>query len=284
MLPAVVSILFVLAASGGDSPSARGLYLSQCAPCHGSDRRGDGADAALLAKKKAPDLSSAHLRRYSTSEIEAKIRDGRELPLALDRPALWQRAGDVEAIVAFLERLPDIPWPAVEEGEVIYFDRCVDCHGTTGRPPARLPAGVKAPRDLGAPAFQRSLGDEELLAAVRHGRDGMPALLPRISESDGAPLLAYVRLLSPGFELYQRHCMSCHGRDGRGVGTLGEERALPTVVFDEAYFGRTDPEELRAKVWHMESSNAPAMPHYRRLLTDEQIRSLAEYLRSAPAP
>ena len=94
-------------------------------------------------------------------------------------------------------------------------------------------------------------------------------------------LLAYVRLLTPGYVLYDRHCAACHGDDGRGGGSLGDESCRPTVVFDGAYFRRRDPEQVRAAVWHMLATERPAMPHFRRVLTEREARAVILYLQSA---
>jgi mono/diheme cytochrome c family protein len=146
-----------------------------------------------------------------------------------------------------------------------------------------VPAGVGTPRDLSDPAWQRSVSDAELVTVVRHGRKGMPALLPRIEESDARAIAAFVRLLSPGYEMYERYCTSCHGEDGRGGGGLVEAPA-PTVVFDAAYFTRRDPEEVRAAVWHMIGQHKTAMPHLRDELDETTARTIVEYLKGADGP
>jgi mono/diheme cytochrome c family protein len=138
---------------------------------------------------------------------------------------------------------------------------------------------VRPPRDLSDPVVQRSLKDDALVQVVRHGRKGMPALVPRIPASDGPPLAAFVRVLSPGFTLYQRYCASCHGEDGRPDSSLTAEVTTPKVVFDKAYFAQHDPEQLRTTVWHMLSEEKPAMPHYRWILNSAQARSIIEYLK-----
>jgi mono/diheme cytochrome c family protein len=254
------------------------IYRAQCAPCHGVDGRGDGPDAALLAKKPT-DLRERGLHKYSTEQLAAKIRSGRELPLAVDENAARARSQEVESLVVYVRHIPSTDWEQVEGGEAIYVTRCASCHGDTGKPPAVLPAGVSAPRDLSDPKVQSSISDALLLETVRHGRAGMPALVPQVKMTDGPPLSAYVRLLSPGYTSYVQFCMSCHGRDGRGVGTLGEEMTLPTVVFDRRYVEHTDAEVLRTRVWHMVAEHQMIMPHHRSLLNEKQVLAVAQYMR-----
>jgi len=69
-------------------------------------------------------------------------------------------------------------------------------------------------------------------------------------------------------------------RGRRGVGQLGEPFQTPTVVFDRDYFSRRDPEQLRASVWHMVAENKLRMPHYRWALTEDQVRTIVQYLKS----
>jgi mono/diheme cytochrome c family protein len=254
------------------------LYLRRCAPCHGQNGSGDGPDAPYFIAPPR-NLREGFLSKYSTDDLVRRIRDGRSLQLGLDLKALQERARDVEDIVAHLKRLPTIDWRRVEAGWETYVDRCEACHGPYGHPTPQLPAGVTRPRDLSAPEFQSSLNDRDLLVAVRHGRQHMPALVPRLPPSDGPLLVAFVRLLSPGFELYSRNCAACHGDDGRGVGSFVESLQVPTVVFDRAYFHQRDPEEIRHAVWHMVGEHKPVMPHFRWNLSEAETRAIVEYLK-----
>lgn len=269
---------FLLLARPGLAQEGQRIYTSQCAPCHGADGAGNGPDAESLAAKP-PDLRSGVVKKSSLEQLIDKIRDGRELPLEVDKEALRRRSQDVESLVAYLRRIPTIDWSTVEEGEVIYVSRCSVCHGETGKPSAQLPAGVALPPDLSVAKSPDARKHGDLVELVRHGRAGMPALVPRVPESEGPPLAGYVTLFSPGFTAYQEFCIGCHGRDGRGVGTLGEEIPLPTVVFDSAYFAKTDPEVLRAQVWHMIAAHKAIMPHYRSELSKAQIKAVAEYMK-----
>lgn len=262
------------------------LYRWNCAFCHGLTGRGDGPDADLFDPPPG-DLRSKLVTRQSADALYAKIRDGEQLDLALDIEALQARAREIEALAAHLKRLPTVDWPTVEAGVDLYLVRCERCHGLFGRPPDVLPAGVDRPVDLSDPDFQQSIAREELLEAVRHQRKGMTPLSAPLSPFQAKQVAAFVRLLSPGLELYQRYCTVCHGGDGRGGGPFGEVVGGPPVL-DESYFRRRDPEQLRAAIWHMLRNSKAAMPHFREVLSDREIRSIAEYLSqlepAAPPP
>jgi mono/diheme cytochrome c family protein len=258
------------------------LYRLHCAGCHGPSGRGDGPDADIFVVRPR-DLREGLLKKYTPSDLARWVRDGRALELVLDPAALAARAHDVEDLVAYLMRFPTINWQRVQLGWGSYVDHCERCHGTAGRPNTSLPAGVKSPRDLSDPAFQRSVSDTKLIGLVRHGRRGMPPLTPRIPKSDAAELAAFVRLLSPGFTLYRRDCASCHGSDGRGVAALSGPIRLPTTIFDRQYFAAHDAEYLRTRVWHMVAEHRTTMPHHGAMLSEAQARAVVEYLKQMAA-
>jgi mono/diheme cytochrome c family protein len=260
-------------------PEGARLYQRNCAPCHGASGGGDGPDAALFAAHPR-DLRQGFLGRYPTAELVRRIRDGQPLRLELDVPALRAHASETAALAAFLRRMPSIDWALVEGGKAIYAERCVNCHGRFGVPPAILPPGVRRPADLSSGHFQATTSDAELIELVRHGRERMPALTPRIPTADGPALAAFVRLLSPGFATYERYCAPCHGDDGRGTGAIADTEGGPKVSFDAAYFTRHDPEQLQAAVWHMLAVHKPSMPHYRWQLSEAQATAIVNYLQS----
>jgi mono/diheme cytochrome c family protein len=259
------------------APDGRRLYRDYCSSCHGISGKGNGEDAAMFMAPPR-NLREGFLRKYSTEELVRRVREGRPLELALDLPALRAHAVEVEAVAVYMRRLPGINVELAAAGEDAYVERCAVCHGSSGRPGPALPAGVRRPRDLSDPKYQSSVSDAELRRAVQHGRQGMPALTPRVSDEEARALAVYVRLFSPGFELYSKYCAACHGDDGRGNGNLSEEIRRPGVAFDHEYFQHMDPEKLRANVWHMVRDEKPTMPHFRVLLTDAQARAIVEYL------
>jgi mono/diheme cytochrome c family protein len=226
------------------------------------------------------DLRQGFLDTYAPDEVIRRVRDGTPLNITLDPVHLQERAREVEDLVTYARRLPAAGGALAGSGRDLYIDRCAVCHGPYGSPGAILPAGVRRPRDLGAPEVQAALTDAELGVLVRHGREGMPALTPRVSEADAHALAAFARLFSRGFELYDRYCAACHGDNGRGTGSFAENFRAPTVVFDRAYFERTDPEHLRKWVWHMAGEQRPSMPHYHWTLTQREAGAIVEFLKS----
>jgi mono/diheme cytochrome c family protein len=291
-LAAAVALL-VLGASPGRAVVPPGdatgeiLYARECAPCHGPAGRGDGPEGIYFAPPPR-DLREGFLALYPTEELVERIRRGRPLKIEIDPPAMRRRTQMVEAIVAHVQRLPDVRWEPVERGAVLYAERCEVCHGPFGTPaPAlRLPEGLqRPPRDLASAELQKSLTDAELAEVVRHGRAGMPAIPPLASEAQARDLAAYVRLLSLGVAYYSLWCGGCHGDDGRGEGVFVVGPDAPKVVFDRAWLKAQGPEDLRRQVIHMLDRQEAAMPHFERELTEKQAREIVDYLRAAgPLP
>lgn len=270
--------MIAMPAAAAPAADGRRLYLDHCAPCHGITGRGDGPNVALFAIRPR-DLREGFLAKYPSQDLARRVLDGRTLTLALDLPAMRRRAADVETLVAYMQRLPGIDWHSVDEGRLRYDDRCAACHGFYGTPPAPPPAGVRPPRPLADPAFQASVGDEAMVEIVRHGREGMPALTPRLSEADAVLVASFVRVLSPGFETYDQYCAICHGDHGIPDTSLGDAAPGPTSTFDRAYFARHDPEALRGSVWHMLDEHQPSMPHFRGVLTTAEAQAVVDYLK-----
>ena len=258
------------------------LYQRECAPCHGPSGRGDGPEGIFFAPPPR-DLREGFLSLYPTEELIEKIRRGRPLRLEIDPQATRRRNEMVDAIVAHVQRLPEVDWEPVERGAELYAVRCEVCHGPFGRavPGMALPPGVsKEPRDLSSAAFQKATSDAELAVIVRHGRAGMPAIPPLASEQDTRDLVAYVRLLSPGFAYYSLWCGGCHGDDGRGEGVFASGPDAPKVEFDRAYLKAQAPDQLRRDVMHMLERQEGAMPHFEREISEAQARAIVEYLRA----
>ncbi len=241
--------------------------------------RGDGPDAPLFAPPPR-DLRQVEVAATPTAELVRRILGSRDQALALDMPALKARAVEVDALVTDMQRLPHVDWPNADAGEEIYLERCASCHGRFGVPPASLPAGVQAPAELSDPSVQRRLGQADLITAVRHGRAGMPALTPRLSDAQARQVAAFVARLSPGHTTYAQYCAQCHGDHGIPAGSFGEAFPQPTVSFDRVYFARQDPDKLRLSIWHMLDRRPPAMPHFRATLSEAQARAIVASLKT----
>jgi len=264
-------------------PDGRAIYAQACATCHGPNGRGDGPEADSF-NPPPRDLRSGLLATADEAQVVARVRDGTPLALAGEPRSLKQRLRHLEDVTKHIQRLPDVDWVRVDEGGAIFAERCAICHGSFGEPlpSSSLPPGVqKPPRDLRDPEYQRATGDAALVAAMQHGRSAMPAIPAIRDEKDAQAVVVFIRLLSPGFETYSYYCAACHGDDGRGNGVLATGKNRPPVVFDRAWRASKDQEQLRIDVAHMLAAQRATMPHFGGTLTDEQLRAIVRYLKSA---
>ena len=282
VLAALAAAGSVRAADGSDAASpGRIHYLRHCAECHGMDALGDGPTVSVLTRKPAS-LRGADLPGpEGDEEIVRFVEDGRRLRLELRPDALKKHAAETEELFRFLRHLPNMDRERVEIGESIYLERCAICHDAYGHAAEPLPEGVRRPRDLSDPEFQR-LSEQELLVVVKHGRHGMPALVPRVTDEDARRLVPYVRLFSPGFELYDRLCLACHGPYGEGGKGLFADASGPEIPFDRKYFKRRDREAVRAGIWHMLREENVWMPHFAGILRESEVKAIIGWLRSLP--
>jgi mono/diheme cytochrome c family protein len=110
----------------------------------------------------------------------------------------------------------------------------------------------------------------------------MPALVPRVTEREAADLTRFVRLFSPGYELYDRYCSSCHGPHGEGATGALLTRPAPHFAFDDLYFTKHSSDEVRQSIWHMLEDKTPSMPHFHETLSEGEVQAILLYLRSLP--
>lgn len=137
-----------------------------------------------------------------------------------------------------------LPPGQASEGEALYLDNCATCHGNDGH------GGVGIPLSL--PSFLEQVSDEYLHLTIRTGRPGriMPPFY-RLSEKQIKQIIGHIRSwqktpvphwdnvtlagnAEKGKQLFNKHCVSCHGenaRGGKGTGLMfSRPRNLPITA------------------------------------------------------
>lgn len=186
-------------------------------------------------------------------------------------------------------------WSALD-GEKLYRDHCMVCHGEEGE------GGVGVP--LAMPSFLNNVDDAFLFKTIRHGRPGrvMPTF-DYLSDAQVNALITYVRGWSdkpaPVFKplsvkgdpergkiLYAQKCAACHGESGeggRGTGvTFSRPRDLPIIapaLNNEGFLAAASDALIR----HTLRVGRPGTPMKSFLeagLHDRQIDDIVAYVRS----
>ena len=204
--------------------------------------------------------------------------------------------------------------PSQSKGRLIYEQYCSICHGIKGdgkgavailfqssprsfiqgkykiksTPPGYPPLDADLIKSVkfGLPGTamtpQPHLSDQEIRSVVSYIKD----FSSRFSQSKTkkpltippAPLASKERV-TQGAEIYQRHCVSCHGQEGKGDGKLGENlSSKPSNLTFRPFKGGSTPKDIvRILLTGIEST---AMDSYQFVIEDEDLWNLAYYIDS----
>ena len=192
----------------------KGIFLKACGECHGRDGR---------RIPVAPLDSSAFLSTRSESALFAALEGGKgTMPPQGKAQGGTLTSEDVGAVVAYLRYLGDQRVATLAaEGQHIYSQRCVQCHGEKGDifPNARLNNA----------AFLQGRGDGPVALAIANGKVAMPAFGAMgggpLSAGDIEAVVAYLKVLA-GMQvtlltggagaatdskaLFTTYCIPCH--------------------------------------------------------------------------
>ncbi len=264
-----------------DPRVARGavLYAAYCAGCHGADGRGDGPVAYTLRLRPANLRERDLLAGASDAEITDRIVSGAPLRTR-PRRSDFATERQVGALEDYVLALDGRPWERIRAGRVVYENACGPCHGAYGTGEGVIGSMLmRAPADLHLESPRYT--DAALAAVVRNGVGAMPAMGDLLRPDEVRQVVAYVRLLSPGYRLYDTYCASCHGDDGRGV---HPEDALPPSIaappLDVRRLAAMPAGRRRAAVVHMFERERGLMPHFRDTLDTRELADVVAYLRA----
>ena len=265
------------------------IYIRYCADCHGWQGQGAGPVSQALGRTPPALNQTALFARATDDELIGWILLGKELTIPLSEVAFPETEAEVTLLVRHVRSLPSIPWQQVKDGQDIYDELCIACHGIYGRGDGTLASSLPfPPRDLNTPPYQSQVSDEALMRIIAEGKGAMPGASEVLTDKDIRAVVAFVRLLSPGFEHYDRFCAICHGRDGRPTELVPQDiqgfsiDPSGIVRFDASYFETQTDEQLRVWVRHMLKESRTIMPHFAGQLNAEEVRQILAYLRTLP--
>ncbi len=184
---------------------------------------------------------------------------------------------------------------ALPDGHELYIRNCNACHQFQGAGGIGLPLTTKKFRDY---------SDDYLFKTIRHGRPGrvMPAFM-EMSDAQVRAIIAFLRQQTKtrariydtsqlngnpahGKQLFQTHCVACHGSDGGGRGegtgvTLSRKRAfliMPPAISNPGFQAAASDRMIRQVIRvGRPQSGMPAFAE--QGLSDQDIDALVAYVR-----
>src|SRR5262245_22020985 len=171
------------------------IFAESCASCHGARGMGDGKAAANLNPKPPAigdrvamhDRSPAIMYRIASVGIAGTPMTG--FASALTPEQRWNVVAYVSSLHSSSER--------VLEGEGIYVQQCISCHGANGTSDGALARTLsKLPPEIGSFAWQAERSDEQLASAIRTGVPGSPMPAAHdLADPQISSVVAYLRTL-----------------------------------------------------------------------------------------
>ena len=178
-----------------DLVEGKALYDQSCASCHGPLGKGDGPAGrgmnppppAVGDEAAMRDVTPATMYRIVSVGIGGTPMAGFASTMTADQR--WN-------VVSYLVSLRATP-KTVAEGEGLYTQGCVQCHGALGAGDGAFAQNLsRVPQEIGAFAWQASRNDLDLAAVVRDGMPGtaMPAA-PHLGPDQVRSVVAYLRTM-----------------------------------------------------------------------------------------
>ncbi len=79
---------------------------------------------------------------------------------------------------------------------------------------------------------------------------------------------------------YEKHCMKCHGKDGKGATKMGRQSGVKDYTDPKVQADMKDEEAIKAIRGGMKDGSKEKMKPYGGVLSDDEIRALVAYMRS----
>ena len=200
-----------LPTSSIDLASGRALYEKNCATCHGMRGLGDGAAAATL-NPKPPAIGSAQEMRDRSPALLYRI-----MSVGVAGTPMIGFAGQLTSnqrwnVVSYLSSLRSTD-AQIADGEGLYAQGCVSCHGVLGNGDTPLTRSLsRLPPEIGSYAWQAERSDAQLATVVREGLAGTPMPAARqLAPAQVQSVVAYLRTLP------------MHDRAGAALATSGRD-------------------------------------------------------------
>jgi mono/diheme cytochrome c family protein len=228
------------------------------------------SDGATLRSPPVGTISRGHLPMHYEATLQDAARAGQELQNPF-------KADDALHL---------------ERGATVFTNYCQVCHGPLGQGNGPITrGGFPPPASLLADRAVQ-MKDGQMFHVLTYGQGNMPAFSAPLSRDDRWGVILHIRMLQgpsiPGSaptrlqevaKVFRANCAACHGEDGTG-NTV--RKILPVIPDFTSLAWQMSQTEL-AIVNQIDYGSHPLMPAFRYKLTQDQILSLAVYVRSFAA-
>lgn len=221
-------------------PEERGdpaaIYHNYCSVCHGD--RGNGDSRAVNSLNPPPrDFTAYALPHDYMVQIVAKGKAGTAM-VGWDTQLT---APEIELVVNYIrERFMVLASdPKLKRGRAIYSDKCVVCHGETGKGNPMHPVGRQA-KDLSTPAARERLTRARMIDVTTNGLSatGMLSFRDQLKKRDIEAVVDYMvtAILLPEMKISGTDAHA--GRAGKVASAPGSSAlADPSLVFPDGLQG-----------------------------------------------
>ena len=289
-------------------PAARergkAIYQSRCAVCHGVDGKADTPVAQHLTPPPRDFTDPVEMARLNNDRMYEAIKNGKPgTAMAAWAEVLTEvEIGDVIDYIWTLappRRAVLFGGPlSLAIGRRIYEKDCAACHGIDGRgDTAAAKVLSPRPRNLADPIDMARVDDGRMYTAIKFGRPGtaMGGWGELLSPVDIIHLMRYVRTLEQpvpagmtkagldvlvGGQIYQQHCVACHGEKGDARTSVGATlMPRPRDFTNPQEMARTNDRQMARVIAH--GSPGTGMAPWSGVLSPEDIRRVLLFIRQS---
>jgi high-affinity iron transporter len=208
------------------------IYKANCVTCHGVTGMGDGPSAATLNPKPPAIGDAAFMHDVTPAMAFRKISigvSGTSMPAfaSLTAEQRWN-------VVAYLTSMRHSGAKAAE-GEGLYVQGCVSCHGVTGLGDGAAARSLsKLPPELGSFTWQVEKTDDQIAETVVAGIPGSP--MPpsaHLTPTQVQAVVAYVRTLPT-----RERTLAAAANDDSSTATAASRKSI--ALLDQSLFAARD--------------------------------------------
>ena len=314
----LLSAVLIVSPGGVAAVDGALVYAQYCVVCHGD--KGDGDTRVRRGLSSPPrDFTTARSRSELTrARMLHSVAEGRPGTAMMAFSARLSE-DEINAVVDYIrdtfmtgKASASLP-PKIAEGEQLYVRHCAVCHGDQGSGAVWTQSSLNPPPRNFTAALRDELTRERMITSVTYGRPGtaMMSFRKRLSADEIATVVDYIRAsflgkavkppdhartaqadmslpfpgglhgdAQQGKQFFENNCFTCHGKKGDGKGPRsGFINPKPRNFLSIDSRIRLNRPTLFTAV--RDGVRGSVMPSWGKVLTDQQIADVAEYVFAA---